>query len=89
MASPSARKSPTIVPRVPSGLFATARAKRSVKRISGTMAPVAAAAIGFVGSSEPIHAASVWPWPPAVSWLAASTAPSGSGGRAAPRGRSR
>ena len=54
-----------------------------MKRMSGIIAPFAAAAIGFDGSSDVSHAANVCAWPPAASSPAASAAPGGSCG--APR----
>ena len=56
-----------------------------MKRISGTIAPSAAAATGFDGISEVNHAASVGA-SLATTWLAASLAPGGNGGRAAAGG---
>lgn len=49
----------------------------------GSIAPFAAAAIGFVGMSDVSHPATVCDWPPAAIWLAASVAPAGIAGRAA------
>ena len=51
--------------------------------MNGTMAPFAAAAIGFAGSSEPTHDANVCACPPLARSRAASAAPGGSAGRAA------
>ena len=53
--------------------------------ISGTIAPSAAAATGFAGISEVNHAASVGA-SLATTWLAASLAPGGNGGREAAGG---
>ena len=55
-----------------------ANAKRSVKRINGSIAFVAAAAIGLDGSSEVSQLENVWACPPAVISPAASAAPAGS-----------
>ena len=52
IASPSARKKPSSVSRALAGLRAMASASSSVKTMSGSMAPPAAAAIGLVGISE-------------------------------------
>ena len=49
-----------------------------VARINGIIAPLAAAATGFAGRSETIHAENVWVCPPAEISFAASTAPGGS-----------
>ena len=56
IASPSARKKPSSVSRDAAGLRAMASARSSVKRMSGSIAPFAAAAIGLVGSSDVSHA---------------------------------
>ena len=56
IASPSARKRPTSGTRVDSGLRAIAMARISVKTMSGTIAPFAAAAMGFDGINDVSHA---------------------------------
>ena len=78
MASPSARKKFTSVVRVTGPLCAMASASRSVNRISGTIAPDAAAPTGLAGTSEAIQVASVCCWSP-ESCRAASAAPGGRG----------
>ena len=59
IASPSARKNPTSVARLASGLRTIASASNSVNRISGTIAPFAAAAIGLLGMSDISQVANV------------------------------
>src|SRR5690242_18680618 len=59
IASPSARARPTSGARVDSGLRAIAIARINVKRMSGTIAPFAAAAIGFGGIKDVSHALKV------------------------------
>ena len=50
--------------------------------INGSIAPFAAAAIGFVGISDVSQLETVCGWPLDTIWLAASTAPAGNAGRA-------
>src|SRR5258706_711476 len=82
IASLTARKKPRSVDRACSSLRAMAIANSKVKRISCSIAPLAAAAMGLVGMSDVSHAPTVCAWPGADSWLAASTAPAGRAGRA-------
>ncbi len=89
MAAPRARKKPSRVSRARCGLRATARAKSSVKRMSGSMASLAAAATGLVGSSEGSQLAKLGGWPPAAIWSAAAAAPAGSDAAPAPAGSQR
>ena len=58
-----------------------ARASSNVKRISGSIAPLAAAATGFVGISDVSQLAKPPAVVPAASDAAASAAPGGSSGR--------
>ena len=58
-----------------------ARASSSVNRISGSIAPSAAAAIGLVGISDVSHDPKPGAWPLEAICPAASAAPAGSGGR--------
>ena len=67
IASPSARASPKSGARVDSGLRAIAIARISVKRMSGTIAPLAAAAMGFDGINDVSHALKLGFWPVADS----------------------
>src|SRR3954463_7092703 len=80
IASPSARARPTSGARVDSGLRAIAMARISVNRMSGTIAPFAAAATGFGGINDVSHALKPGVWPPADTALAAWAAPAGSAG---------
>src|SRR5207302_6072581 len=57
---------------------AMASARSNVKRISGIIAPLAAAATGFAGRSETSHTENVCACPSADISFAASTAPGGS-----------
>ena len=50
------------------------------------MLPLAAAAIGLTGSSDTSHGTRPTASPLAATWLAASAAPAGSGGRTASAG---
>ena len=60
---------------------AIARARKSVKRINGSIAPFAAAATGLVGISEVSQLENPTAVAPAATELAASAAPGGSAGR--------
>src|SRR5262245_39041859 len=57
-----------------------ARASSSVKRINGSIAPLAAAATGLVGTSDVSQLANPTADVPAATELAASAAPGGSAG---------
>ena len=80
--SPIARKKSIRGVRVSGALRAMATAKSRVKMISGSIAPLAAAAIGLVGTSDVSQVATVCTCPLEATWLAASAAPAGSDGRA-------
>ena len=64
IASASARKNPRSAARAGAGLLAMASAKSSVKMMSGSIAPLAAAAMGLDGINDVSHAATVCCWPP-------------------------
>ena len=81
MASPSARKKASRVARDSEAVFAIATASTSANRTYGTIAPLAAAAMGLAGSSEANHAEKDVATPLAATALAASAAPGGRAGR--------
>ena len=76
-----ALKNPSNVVRAAGGLFAIASARKSVNRINGSIAPLAAALTGLVGMSEVSQLAKPTLGAPVVSDWAASAAPGGRAGR--------
>src|SRR3954471_625867 len=81
----TALKNSRSVVRTAVGHFAIASANKSVNRISGSIAPLAAAFTGLVGISDVSQLAKPTLGAPAVSDWAASVAPGGSEGRVAIR----
>src|SRR3954471_21697467 len=74
----TALKNPSSVVRATAGDLATASANKSVNRISGSIAPLAAAFTGLVGISDVSQFANPTLGAPDVSDCAASVAPGGS-----------
>src|SRR5205807_8066280 len=85
IASVTALKNPSSVIRATVGHFPIASANKSVKRISGSIAPLAAAFTGLVGISDVSQLAKPTVGAPDVSDCAASVAPGGSEGLTAIR----
>ena len=81
----TALKNPSNVVRATVGLFPIASANKSVKRISGSIAPLAAAFTGLVGISDVSQLAKPTLGAADVSDCAASVAPGGSEGLTAIR----
>src|SRR5580692_1457682 len=84
IASHRASKNPTSRSREAGGVRVIASASRIVNTTSGSIAPVAAAAMGFCGTSDVSQLAKPFPASAAVIWPAAAAAPSGSGARTEP-----
>src|SRR5881394_1168885 len=80
IASVTALKNPSSVVRATVGVFPIASANKSVKRISGNIAPLAAAFTGLVGISDVTQLQKLTLVVPDVSDCAASAAPGGSKG---------